>query len=108
MADKINFSKTLNTSVQVGDELWYSDVSTGTPNTPTSAGVITEIGENYVVVDILPVGLVDSDTFFMFKKPVEQNVSSLKGYFAEVEFSNDSQEKQELFAIGSEVTISSK
>jgi len=44
----------------------------------------------------------------MFRKPVAENISSLKGYFAEVEFSNDSTSKQELFAVGSEVTISSK
>ena len=49
-----------------------------------------------------------SDLFFMFRKPVAENISSLKGYFAEVEFSNGETSKQELFAVGSEVTISSK
>ena len=49
-----------------------------------------------------------SDLFFMFRKPVAENVSSLKGYFAESTFTNSFTEKQELFAVGSEITISSK
>lgn len=48
------------------------------------------------------------DNFFMFQKPNDQNVSGLKGYYAEVELTNDSTAKQELFAVGSEITISSK
>ena len=58
------------------------------------------------------VSIVDPSTaqtlFFMFRKPVEQNVSSLKGYYAETTFTNSSTEKQELFTVGSEITISSK
>ena len=119
MADRINFSKKLNDSVQVGDELWYSDVSTVTPTDPVKAGpldanndpttsTITVIGEKHVIVDTLISGLVSGDTFFMFRKPVEENVSSLKGYYAEATFTNSSNTKQELFAVGSEITISSK
>ena len=108
MADKITFSKKLNDSAQAGDELWYSDISSGTPTSPTPIGEITEIGENYVVVDTLISGLVASNAFFMFRKPVEENVSSLKGYYAESTFTNSSTAKQELFAVGSEITISSK
>jgi len=56
-------------------------------------------------------GVPPDELYFMFQKPEHNNytnVSSLKGYFAETEFSNSSSEKQELFAVGSEVTISSK
>ena len=62
-------------------------------------------------IEIWNASVTNTDAFFMFRKLEYNgytNISSLKGYFAEVEFSNDSQEKQELFAIGSEVTISSK
>ena len=44
----------------------------------------------------------------MFQKPNNQNISSLKGYYAESTFVNDSTLKQELFAVGSEITVSSK
>ena len=242
MADKITFSKKINDSVQVGDELWYSDVFSGVISPPVLIGGITEIGEKYVVVDgITPfvagsgefiinnefddssdwdegngwsitggqaehtgavagylsgtltsdliegetykiemdvisnsgsillanasnvlatggsyenitvvidttvtpnvgtvewiqgptntnpikiwknanndcvidnisiIGISDIETlFFMFRKPVEENVSSLKGYYAEATFTNSSTVKQELFAVGSEITVSSK
>ena len=108
MADRINFSKKINDSVQAGDNLYYSDISTGAPSTPTLVGEITQIGERHVIVDALVTGLVAGDTFFMFQKSVEQNVSSLKGYYAESTFTNSSTIKQELFAVGSEITVSSK
>ena len=118
MADRITFSKKLNDSVQTGDELYYSTISGGVVSEAVEAGpldgnnnpttsTITEIGEKYVIVDTLISGLT-SGIFFMFRKPVEENVSSLKGYYAEATFTNSSLTKQELFAVGSEVTMSSK
>jgi hypothetical protein len=53
-------------------------------------------------------GANPEDLFFMFRKPVTQNNSGLKGYYAEVKLTNSSTSKQELFSVGSEVTISSK
>ena len=53
-------------------------------------------------------GTTPDNLFFMFRKPVAENVSSLKGYYAESTFTNNSTAKQELFVVGSEVTISSK
>jgi hypothetical protein len=43
----------------------------------------------------------------MFKKPFYNN-ESVKGYFAKTRLSADTNRKIELFAIGSEVTQSSK
>ena len=131
MADRINFSKKLNDSVQVGDELYHSIITPGfcsidpltnttkalcgtaggtwtdpVVGTPNLVETIDVIGEDYV--EVVSVGSATTDDFFMFRKPVEQNISSLKGYFAEATFTNSSTEKQELFAVGSEITISSK
>lgn len=125
MADRINFDKNINESVQVGDELYYSDVSSGTPADPIKAGpsqadcVITSVGEKHIEVDSLVAGLDSGNgSFFMFLKPEHTNaslpnrgytnVSSLKGYYAEVSMTTDSTSKKELFAVGSEVTVSSK
>ena len=114
MADRINFSKKINDSVQVGDELYWAPVSV--PD-PILVGIITGIGDKYVEVGGEIDGVtqtantpvfVANTTFFMFRKPVEENISSLKGYHAEVEFTNSATTKQELFAVGSEITISSK
>ena len=114
MADKITFSKKINDSVQVGDELYWTPVSA--PD-PILVGIITGIGDKYVEVGGEIDGVtqtantpvfVANTTFFMFRKPVEENISGLKGYHAEVEFTNNVTTKQELFAVGSEVTMSSK
>tara|TARA_R110000824_G_scaffold161538_4_gene336872 strand:+ start:67 stop:441 length:375 start_codon:yes stop_codon:yes gene_type:complete len=121
----INFDKKINESVQVGDELYYL---TPPSTTPIKAGpgqidsVITGIGTDRKHIDVNPLdsslAAVASGTFFMFLKPEHTNanlpnggytnVSSLKGYYAEVKMLNTSTSKQELFVVGSEVTISSK
>ena len=46
--------------------------------------------------------------FALFAKDVRVNESSLKGYYADVEFTNSSNELIELFAISSEIVPSSK
>ena len=125
MADRINFDKNINESVQVGDELYYLIP----PSTiPIKAGpsaatcVITSVEEKHIIVDNLLSGLTAESTFFMFLKPEHNgytNVSGLKGYYAEVIMSSVPgfvtvsgvtvpAGKKELFAVGSEVTVSSK
>ena len=110
MADRINFDEKIIDSVQVGDELYWATVSGTTIGTTTLVGTITGIGDKYIEVDNgnAPTPFVSGTMFFMFRKPVEENISSLKGYHAEVEFTNSATTKQELFAVGSEITISSK
>ena len=122
---RINFDKKINESVQVGDELYYL---TPPSTTPIKAGpsqndsIITSIPKSRKYMHVTPLNpnlaAVASSTFFMFLKPEHTNanlpnggytnVSSLKGYYAEVQMTTNSTLKQELFAAGSEVTISSK
>ena len=49
-----------------------------------------------------------TSSFIFFVKDDEANVSSLLGYFAKVQFKNDSKEKAELFTISAEINESSK
>ena len=65
---------------------------------------------SYIIVDkdIATHPVITPGMFVLFSKKTEVNDSSLKGYFAEATFTNSSLAKQELFAVGSEVTISSK
>ena len=49
-----------------------------------------------------------TSSFIFFLKDDEANVSSLLGYFAKVQFKNDSKEKAELFTISAEINESSK
>tara|TARA_R110002072_G_scaffold84617_4_gene191865 strand:+ start:261 stop:605 length:345 start_codon:yes stop_codon:yes gene_type:complete len=114
MADRIDFNENINESVQVGDELYYLIPPSVTPikaGPGAATCVITVVGEKHIVVDSLVTGLSGSNSFFMFLKPEYNgytNVSSLKGYYAEVRMGNSSLSKQELFVVGSEITISSK
>jgi hypothetical protein len=55
-----------------------------------------------------PSPVLNSNSFIMFKKNEVINNSGLKGYYAEVNFKNNSIEKAELFAVSSEIVESSK
>ena len=46
--------------------------------------------------------------FIMFSKDNKANLSSLLGYYAEIQFVNNSSTKAELFSVGADVFISSK
>ena len=120
MADIITFSKKINDSVQVGDESYWGLIVNGEVTNNLLLGTITGVGDKYIEVGDASVltGAPLADVFFSFRKPMHAdaslpnggytNISSLKGYHAEVEFTNSSTSKQELFAVGSEITISSK
>ena len=47
-------------------------------------------------------------SFIMFSKDNKVNMSSMLGYYASIEYRNDSLEKAELFNVGAEVFESSK
>ena len=54
MPDKIIFAEKINDSVQIGDELWYSDISFTTPTAPVSLGTIIDKGDKWVKIDPAP------------------------------------------------------
>ena len=75
-------------------------------------GPIIAINENEnsitVQYDDAIVSAPPSDSFISFVKDKKVNTTSLLGYYAEVQFVNDSVDKVELFSVGSEVSESSK
>jgi hypothetical protein len=107
----------LNTSLQVGDIIYYCP---DTPHVNFNIANITDIIEFGVVTAIFDFGTINvryddsivvppSDTdFIMFGKNKTINTSSLVGYYADVNFVNNSTEKAELFSVGSEIFESSK
>tara|TARA_R100001082_G_C4227300_1_gene101722 strand:- start:19 stop:378 length:360 start_codon:yes stop_codon:yes gene_type:complete len=114
----LTFSK-LNTSLQIGDIVYYSNVTNIGSNTRVSqdvsvAGKIIEIINNDTIkvevekqttIDEINAGL---NLYFSFSKDNSVNLSSLKGYYAEVTFTNNSNKKAELFSVGAEIQQSSK
>ncbi len=108
---KINFSSIINSSLQIGDTAYVSDVlSNGVTTDPISAGVIVGVTPSYIVIDkdVATYPVITPGMFVLFSKKTEVNDSSLKGYFADVTFKNYSSEYAELYSISSEVTTSSK
>tara|TARA_R110002020_G_scaffold163660_1_gene349749 strand:- start:19 stop:384 length:366 start_codon:yes stop_codon:yes gene_type:complete len=121
MADRISFSQSINVSVQPGDELYwtqYDAVTNIASQTPQLVGEIINVGANFVEVDNAPSSGVISleNTLFVFRKPNINN-TGIKGYYAEVRLYTFSEgelggnyfnKKTELFAVGSEISQSSK
>ena len=123
----LNNISNLNVSLQVGDIVYATPTFTqvGSSDLENSGSAI---GEAYIVGKLLNIDDVGNGTFnltidetiypqtyvpsdndfIMFSKNTVINNSSLLGYYAEVKLLNESTEKAELFALGSEITQSSK
>lgn len=108
----------LNASVQVGDNLYYSTnmhnyggQETLTVKHTTKLGEIVSIVGNVVSV-IFDNSLITpppNDAFISFSKNKSVNTTDLVGYYAKAKFVNSENNKStELFSVGSNVSISSK
>jgi len=140
----ITFQYDLNTSLQIGDTMYYLNMETPhtltdneyTLNTATGAFTEDQSGnptqqygdqDNMVKMGTI-VGITENNngsstincvidnlltrpttaSYFLFGKDNRANMSTLAGYYAEVEFVNDSTEYAEIFSVGSEIVESSK
>ena len=111
----VTFTNELNESVQLGDVLYYvnpaSETMQGTPSPILNSNTVVEVGAitaiNYAT-NIITANIANSTalptgtSFFLFSKDNRANMASLLGYYAEVEMSNNSTIKAELFSLGSE------
>jgi len=115
---ELTFDQELNSSLQVGDIIWYVPTSNvggyETASTDDNAfeklGPVTELSGQYLkpkITVVIPQN-INTSTFIMFSKDKTVNSAGLKGYYAELEFVNNSNRKIELFSVGSEVVQSSK
>mgnify|MGYP003118482138 CR=1 FL=1 len=112
---KITFEKEINSSLQAKDIAYFSKTKSAlTISEPSRLGMVVLIRRdlNYIVVDVdltdpAITGFVAQD-FVFFSKNISTNESSLKGYYAAVTFENNSNTRSELFAVSSEIALSSK
>ena len=116
IVNKIFLDGDLNSSLQIGDTIYFQTPGTlGTFDTISSdqlqnAGVVSQIGpqsNGFHLASIAGLSISIGD-YIMFAKNHVVNTSSLLGYFADVKFENNSTDKIELFSVGSEITESSK
>ena len=96
----------INVSLQTGDTVYWDD---GT--TITSLGTVTavDLNANTISTSTSPVTpLPQLGDFIFFAKDTQINTSGLVGYYATIKMETDSGDKKELFAVNSEVFISSE
>ena len=105
---QIAFNPNLPVQTQIGDTAWY--LVDGTDDT-VMLGIIVDIDyvNNIIFIDLIAGTQPPTTNDFVFyeKSPIV-SIGSLKGYYAEIQFRNDSTGRAELFSIGSEVFESSK
>ena len=104
---ELTFSNDLNVSLQIGDVIFFTDDSDG--DTLKELGKVHSINNKIVIA--LWDGSSDEPTasdFILFAKDSEKNTSGIIGYHATVEMKTTSSDKKELFAVNSEVFISSE
>jgi hypothetical protein len=100
----LNFPFELNTSLQVGDVLYY--LATETIN--KRIGPCISVSGTSVTCEVDgDISDLTIDSYIFMAKDNEINTSGLTGYYAEVTFLNESTEYAELFAVNSEIFISS-
>ena len=89
---------------------YATDQGNGITSKPLVAGNGngTVIAINGNSINIAGDSVLVGNAYFLFAKSVYANETSLKGYWADIKFVNNSNEKIELFAISSEVIPSSK
>tara|TARA_R110002020_G_scaffold333020_2_gene548424 strand:+ start:339 stop:716 length:378 start_codon:yes stop_codon:yes gene_type:complete len=118
----LNFEN-INISAQVGDIIYYTIFSGNSQGGFNQAGLantvmlgpiidITTLGDDTFNITVKYNNSTTSPPsqgdFISFVKDKKVNTSSLLGYYASVNFVNNSTDKIELFSVGSEVTESSK
>ena len=103
----LNFPNPRHVSVQVGDTAYYTNDLNGTAI--ILIGVIKAITMYSLTADTLESAIRPTTaSFILFSKTNETNVNALTGYYAEVQFRNDSTSIAEMYSVASEVFVSSK
>lgn len=107
-----NESSNINSSLQVGGTLYYTATTVHgvAQHSPLAFGIVDEIKKNLGDIEYTPFSSQQpaAGDFILFSQDSSVNESSLKGYFADVTFTNNSNKMAELFAVSSEIALSSK
>ena len=95
---------TKNTSLQVGDQIYYLDTSGNVKR----IGPAESIETNYIICTVEgSLNGLTGTSYIFFGKDNSKNTSGIVGYYAEVNLKNNSKDHAELFAVNSEIFKSS-
>ena len=102
----LTFTNALPVNIQVGDVAWYLDIS---ESEEVKMGPISSInGLADVVNAAAGVSPPTTADFVFYVKDPAGKVGQLKGYYAEIQFRNNTTKYAELFSVGTEIFESSK
>jgi len=121
----LDFDYEINTSLQIGDEIYHSTPQSVAEFTiADGVGSLIHVGTVIDIYnlksisvyseytdsnnDLLAANTPTSTSYISFSKNKVVNNSDLLGYYAEVEFINNSNSKAELFSVASEISENSK
>ena len=105
-SNTININGEINVSLQKGDTIYSTE--------PSGLRVINTVfsvnrsNNSIKLSGASPAPVPSADDFILFAKDSQVNTSGLLGYYADIEFSITSSNKKELFAVNSEIFISSE
>ena len=123
------FSFPLNESIQIGDVAYYTNTTQVGSYTQVGGGNRSHTHSNAGITELGPITQIDIwngntsaihvdvpgsvllptvSNFIMFGKDNRVNLSSMLGYFAEIELMSNSRDEGEIFSVGCEVFESSK
>ena len=115
---ELQFDNAINTSLQVGDIVYYCNpISSGKGSITTNTfdqiiklGDCERISANSIRVQNVPpsIDVPLENAFILFSKDNAVNLSTMKGYFAKAELRNNSTVEAELFSVGIDTVESSK
>tara|TARA_R110000744_G_scaffold194588_1_gene313478 strand:- start:595 stop:948 length:354 start_codon:yes stop_codon:yes gene_type:complete len=112
----LKFGVSMNSSLQPGDAIYYCPTTAlASDNIQPDSSTIMKFGTAKIVgaeqVQVLTpqnVDIPELGSYVFFSKDSRINTNSIKGYYAAVEFKNNSTEAAELFSFGIGTDISSK
>ncbi len=106
----INLNENINSSLQVGDTLYYvtlNDFPLSNDVDPILIGKVTNINGNSIETEETAATPNVGD-FLMFVKNNKVNTSGLKGYYAKARLELQTASAGKLFSVSAEVSESSK
>ena len=106
----INLNENINSSLQVGDTLYYvtlNDFPLSNDVDPILIGKVTNINGNSIETEETAATPSAGD-FLMFVKNNKVNTSGLKGYYAKARLELQTASAGKLFSVSAEVSESSK